>query len=58
MHPRKIGSINKFGYPITKKDVRSFLGMVGCYRSFIADFAGILQGIQQSVPNSPIPNIQ
>ena len=41
MDPRKIDSIKKIGYPKTKKDVRSFLGMVGYYRSFIPDFAGI-----------------
>ena len=41
MNPRKIDSIKKIGYPKTKKDVRSFLGMVGYYRSFIPDFAGI-----------------
>jgi len=34
-------ALRKLVYPKTKQDVRSFLGMVGYYRSFIPDFAGI-----------------
>ena len=41
MNPSKIDSIKKIGYPKTKKDVRSFLGMVKYYHSFIPDFTGI-----------------
>ena len=41
MDPKKVSNIQGLQYPSTKTQVRSFLGMVGYYRSFIPDFAGI-----------------
>ena len=37
--------MKRIHYPSTKKKVRSFLGMVGYYRAFIPDFAGIAQSL-------------
>ena len=39
--PDKISSIEKADRPITKKQVRSFLGFVGFYRSCIPNFSHI-----------------
>ena len=43
MDPKKVANILGLHYPDTKKKIRSFLGMVGYYRAFIPDFAGIAQ---------------
>ena len=45
MDPKKVANIQGLQYPDTKKKVRSFLGMVGYYRAFIPDFAGIAQSL-------------
>ena len=37
----KIEAIQRFNRPITKKDVRSFLGLTGYYQKFIKDYATI-----------------
>ena len=37
----KIEAVQWFNRPITKKDVRSFLGLIGYYRMFINDYATI-----------------
>ena len=39
--PDKILAIEKAERPVTKKQVRSFLGLVGFYRSFIPNFSHI-----------------
>ena len=39
--PDKISAIEKEDRPITKKQVRSFFGLVGFYRSFIPTFSHI-----------------
>ena len=39
--PDKILAIQKAERPVTKKQVRSFLGLVGFYRSFIPNFSHI-----------------
>ena len=36
----RIQALREYRKPITKKDLRAFLGMVGYYRRFIPDFAG------------------
>ena len=41
MNPDKVKNMQGLQYPNSKTKVRSFLGMVGYYRSFIPDFAGI-----------------
>ena len=43
MDPKKGANILGLHYPDIKKKIRSFLGMVGYYRAFIPDFAGIAQ---------------
>lgn len=40
-HPDKVKSITDAQRPITKKQVRSFFGLVGFYRKFIPNFACI-----------------
>jgi len=40
-HPDKVKSITDAQRPVTKKQVRSFLGLVGFYRKFIPNFACI-----------------
>ena len=39
--PGKIEKILEITRPVTKSDVRSFLGMVGFYRKYIPNFAGL-----------------
>ena len=39
--PDKISAIEKADRPITKKQVRSFFGLIGFYRSFISNFSHI-----------------
>ena len=36
----RIAAIKNYKQPITKRDLRAFLGSVGHYRSFVPDFAG------------------
>lgn len=39
--PDKVNSIRKFSQPTTKKQVRSFLGLVGFYRKIIPNFSAM-----------------
>ena len=41
MNPGEVKNMQGLQYPNSKTKVRSFLGMVGYYRSFFPDFAGI-----------------
>ena len=45
--PDKISAIEKADRPITKKQVRSFLGLVGFYRSFIPNFSHIAASLSE-----------
>ena len=38
----KIEAVKSFPVPLTKKDVRSFLGLTGYYRKFIANYASLV----------------
>ena len=40
-NPEKVESILNCTRPVTKKQVRSFLGLIGYYRNFIANFSAI-----------------
>jgi hypothetical protein len=37
--PQKVEAVVNFQRPITKRDVRSFLGLIGYYRKFLKDFS-------------------
>ena len=39
--PQKVQAVLNYPQPITKKDVRAFLGLVGYYRRFIPQFASV-----------------
>lgn len=39
--PEKVTAIQNFNRPSTKKQVRSFIGMVGFYKKFIPNFSAI-----------------
>ena len=41
MNPDKVKNVQGLHYPNSKTKVRSILGMVGYYRNFIPNFAGI-----------------
>jgi len=41
--PKKINSMISLGRPQTKKQVRSLLGVIGYYRKFIHNFAGVAE---------------
>ena len=45
--PEKIRAIVDWPTPTCVKDVRSFLGMVGCYRRFIRDFSTVARPMNQ-----------
>jgi hypothetical protein len=51
----KVASIKHFPTPKTKKNVRSFLGLIGFYRKFISNFADIAVPLtdltKKNVPN-------
>jgi len=55
MEPSKIETVQSFGVPRTKKEVRSFLGITGYYRKFIPQYASIASPltdlIRKSEPN-------
>ena len=40
-HPEKVLSIQSCNRPRTKKQVRSFIGLIGYYRKFIPNFSAV-----------------
>jgi len=49
--PRKVRDILNWKPPISMHQVRSFLGMAGCYRCFIPDFSKISKPITKLLKN-------
>jgi len=47
--PGKIESIKKFTVPKTRKQIKSFLGLLGYYRKFIRDFAAITKPLTKQL---------
>ena len=52
----KVTAIKRFLQPRTKKDVQAFLGVCGCYRKFIPDFATIATPLS-SATRKDEPNV-
>lgn len=48
-NPKKIEAIKKFPIPQTKKEIKSFLGLLGYYRKFIRDFARITKPLTRQL---------
>jgi hypothetical protein len=48
--PRKISAMKEFPLPLTKKDMRSFLGVTGYYRQYIKDYAHITAPLRMVSP--------
>lgn len=42
VNPRKIDVIRNWPRPLTPSDIRSFLGLAGCYRRFVNEFSLLL----------------
>ena len=51
----KIDAINKLASPTTKKQIRSFIGMIGFYRKFIPNFAEI-SAVLTDLTKKNLPN--
>ena len=54
----KVSATREFGRPRTKREVRSFLGMCGCYLKFINNFATVATPmsdlIRKHAPNNVV----
>jgi len=48
-NPKKIETIKAFPMPKTRKEIKSFLGLLGYYRRFIRDFAKITKPLTQQL---------
>ena len=48
----KIEAVKSFPVPLTKKDVRSFLGLTGYYRKFIANYASLVAPLTDLTRNA------
>lgn len=46
-NPDKIRAVKEFPIPTTKKQIKSFLGLLGYYRKFIRDFAKLTKPLTQ-----------
>ena len=50
---QKIEAVTDFPRPVTKKDVRSFLGLTGYYRKFVLNYAVIALPLTDCTKNAP-----
>ena len=48
----KLEAVKRFPIPLTKKDVRSFLGLTGYYRRFIANYASLVAPLTDLTRNT------
>ena len=53
----KIEAVADFPTPVTKKNVRSFLGLTGYYRKFISDYATVALPLTDCTKNSAPSNV-
>ena len=53
----KIEAVADFPRPVTKKNIRSFLGLTGYYRKFISDYAMVALPLTDCTKNSAPSNI-
>ena len=50
--PSKIEAVTKFPIPKNVKDLKSFLGLAGCYRKFIKNFATIVRPLNYLIKDN------
>lgn len=56
-NPDKIKAVQNFKIPKTKKDIKSFLGLLGYYRKFINNFAKITKPMTKLLKKDAIINV-
>lgn len=57
-NPTKLEAIRKFPIPTTKKEIKSFLGLIGYYRKFIPNFAKISKELSSKLKKETPINIK
>lgn len=56
-NPEKIDAIQRFPIPQTKKDIKSFIGLLGYYRKFIKDFAKLTKPLTKCLKKDAIVDL-